>query len=188
MKLPWPHAYRNAIMAASVALYLGASPEVVKQVAVTFRGLPQRLELRGSKNGIAFYNDSGSTNPHSTLAAIYGFSKPVVLIMGGKDRGVSYRAVKEAIKGSCVSAVVLYGENKRKIQKEIKSVAAGVPIRLADTLEGAVKTAYEFARKSQKSPEEWAILFSPGAASFDMFKNSFDRGRKFNAIVKRYLK
>lgn len=183
MKLPWPHAYRNAVMAASVALYLGVKPEVVKKIATSFRGLPQRLEYRGSKNGVSFYNDSGSTNPHATAAAIRSFSKPTVLIMGGKDRGVSYQEVYRELRKSYVRKVVLYGENKAKILREIRG--ARVPSVYAGTLQEAVEIAYA---SSKKLGSECAVLFSPGAASFDMFKNSYARGDAFNAIVKQYLK
>lgn len=185
MKLPWPHVYKNAVMAASVGLYLGASSQAVKRVATSFRGLPQRLEFRGSKDRIDIYNDSGSTNPHATSAAIRALSKPFVLIMGGKDRGVSYREMKKAMRGSSLRALVLYGENQRKIFREIKGT--GVLTEFAATLEDAVSKSYQRVKKLRKSGEEWVILFSPGAASFDMFKDYVDRGRKFDAIVKRYL-
>ena len=133
---------------------------------------------------ISFYNDSASTNPHTTAAAIRAFpNAPTVLIAGGQDKGLNYAPLARALKHSTVKLVVLFGENKHKIAKTIKKT--GVQLRLANNLHSAVKIATRFAvLLATRYSLPPIIIFSPGAASFDMFKNYADRGNKFKKIVK----
>lgn len=174
LKIPGHHNFKNAVMAASVALFLGCRGEVVQRVVTRFRGLPQRLQLVGIVNGVRFYNDSASTNPYAASAAVQAFEEPFVLIAGGRDKGrVSHAPLAKVLKGSAAMAVVLFGENKARVRHALKT--CGVRTVVAGSLEAAVRRAVEFAP---------IVVFSPGAASFDMFKDSKERGVVFNKIVK----
>jgi len=186
------HNFKNAVMAAEVARALKIPHATILKAIRKFRGLPHRLEFIRSipysqvlKNmRISFYNDSASTNPHTTAAAIRAFpNAPTVLIAGGQDKGLNYAPLARALKHSTVKLVVLFGENKHKIAKTIKKT--GVQLRLANNLHSAVKIATRFAvRGRARYSLPPIIIFSPGAASFDMFKNYADRGNKFKKIVK----
>src|SRR3989338_1437373 len=88
------HNFRNAVMAASVALYLDCDPAIIKRVVQRFVGNPLRLQKVRDLDGILFYNDSASTNPISTAAAIQAFETPTILIAGGRDKGFPYDALK----------------------------------------------------------------------------------------------
>lgn len=182
MQMPGAHNYRNAVMAASVALYMGCAPNMVRKIACVFRGLPLRLQRIRLVGGIAFYNDSAATNPHATAAALASFTTPTILIIGGRDKGFSYDIVSKALVDSSVRLCIVLGENSSLIEPLFTK--AHINVTKAESLEQAVKAAWRYALKQQKKNEEWNILFSSGAASFDMFKNYIDRGRRFNKIVK----
>ncbi|OGZ44032.1 MAG: UDP-N-acetylmuramoylalanine--D-glutamate ligase [Candidatus Ryanbacteria bacterium RIFCSPHIGHO2_02_FULL_45_17b] len=174
------HNFRNAVMAASVALYLDCDPAIIKRVVQRFVGNPLRLQKVRDLDGILFYNDSASTNPISTAAAIQAFETPTILIAGGRDKGFPYDALKRVARWPALQHVVLVGENTSLLKKAFK----GEEITEVHELEKAVRTAFRYVMKRRKKGELWNIVFSPGAASFDMFKNYKERGKKFNEIVK----
>ena len=179
--IPGSHNYRNAVMAASVALYLGCAPGVVKKTALAFRGLPFRLQNIGSRNGILFYNDSAATNPHATAVAITSFKNPTVLIAGGRNKGFAYDVLGNAAGKSSLKHVIAVGENAAELKQAFSNV---VDVTKMPTLEKGVEAAMRYIVKKRKKDEEWVVLFSPGAASFDMFENYMERGEAFNKIVK----
>lgn len=183
IKLPGMHNYRNAVMAASVALYVGCAPAAVAKAAMTFSGLPLRLQRVRSVHHITFYNDSAATNPHATAAAIVSFTTPTVLIAGGRDKGFSYAILGKTAHKSVIRHVMAVGENATRLEQVFSK--AGVQGTVVDSLERAVQAAWRYVIKQQKKDEHWNILFSPGAASFDMFQDYKERGRMFNKIVKR---
>lgn len=198
LKIPGYHNFKNAVMAATVALDLGIDRKTVLKAVKNFRGLEHRLEFVRKltvrqahyKNKLAvihFYNDSASTNPQTSAAAVLSFKNPTILIAGGYDKGLDYKPLARAIKKSSVKSVVLFGANKEKIKRQIADSKA--QIVLATNLRRAVKTAYRFAKKLLHSEfytlNSVVVLFSPGAASFDMFKNYADRGEQFKKIVER---
>lgn len=195
------HNFKNAVMAATVAAHLGAAKKTIARVITRFPGNEHRLEFVRAVRGISFYNDSASTTPESLAAAIQSFpGVPSVIIAGGKDKGLDYSAVRATLRSKeakDVRLVALLGENKKKIRRAI--AAAGVPIREAATLRSAVRTAYQTAkqcatralkaangrtRRAARSPRA-AVIFSPGAASFDMFTNYAERGRMFKIEARR---
>mgnify|MGYP001607327411 CR=1 FL=1 len=183
---------KNTVLASTVAAYLGCSAAKIHQTVRGFKGVEHRMELIKDENGIRFINDSASTNPQTAAAAVLQFTShqspvtsPLILIAGGKDKNLNYKPLAEAIKKSDnVKMVILIGENKDKIAKAIR--AGKVKMQTAKNLKEAVRLAYESAgslvagHKSSVS-----ILFSPGAASFDMFQDYADRGRQFKTAVKK---
>lgn len=183
MRVPGAHNFQNAVVAATIALRFGVKPEIIKKVVRGFRGLPLRLQFVVRLDGVDFYNDSASTNPYASAAAVRAFDRPSILIAGGKDKGFGYESLAEALRGSTVKLVVLYGENKSRIYMALKDCS--MPVEMSPTLELAVRRAFTYARKVRSSEQGWAIVFSPGAASFDMFADYKERGEAFNTIVKK---
>lgn len=175
ISLPGEHNLRNAVIAACAAHELGIQDETIFKTIKKYRGLPYRLEHVATIRGIKAYNDSASTNPVTASAAIRAFKVPSVLIAGGKDKGFGYEPLSEALKGSSTQTVVLFGENKEKIKKAIEGT---VRIKMAKDLEDAVRKALASLQKGG------VLIFSPGAASFDMFANYKERGKRFTAIAK----
>ncbi len=193
LKLIGAHAYRNAIMAATVARSLGIPDRTIVKTLKSFRGLEHRLEFIKNVSGVKFYNDSASTNPHTAAAAVGAFkNEPHILIAGGQDKGLNYAPLAKALKNSSTRLVILFGENKKKIHRAIKN--RGVKIAIAENLSEAIRTAYKYTTKSyvlsssakggSASGGKSCIVFSPGAASFDQFQNYADRGRQFKKLVK----
>jgi UDP-N-acetylmuramoylalanine--D-glutamate ligase len=197
---------KNKTMAAAVAASLHCPPETIGSVIKNFRGLKHRMELVRSitlkshsyvlKNvRMTFYNDSASTNPQTAAAAILSLSRhphtlnakpyPLILIAGGKDKNLDYAPLAEAIRESeNVSAVVLFGENKGTIMRQVSGVRCQV--KLVKNLNLAVSESYKIAKKliNSQTHQLITILFSPASASFDMFKDYADRGEQFKKIVK----
>ncbi|MBI5220429.1 MAG: UDP-N-acetylmuramoyl-L-alanine--D-glutamate ligase [Candidatus Liptonbacteria bacterium] len=204
LKVRGGHQYRNAVLAATVAEHLGVPAKIIQRVTRSFPGLPHRLQLvrrakprtvplGGShawakprtvlpgRSGawVDFYDDSASTNPTATVAALSAFADtPHVLLAGGRDKDLNYRPLAQAIRKNRTRAVVLIGQDKEKIARAIR--ATRVPIYRSATLSAAVRKAYALAKKF---PPRSAVVFSPAALSFDMFRNYQDRGEQFQKIV-----
>ncbi len=172
---------KNFDMASAVAKTCGVSNTVIERTIKGFVGLEHRLELVRKIKSISFYNDSAGTNPVATAAAILSFKEPIVLIAGGKDKGFSYAPLSAALKKSSVGYVVLFGENREKIAHEIRGSRRHVAF--ADSLASALQEAYARAKELAAQKESAIVIFSPGAASFDMFKNYKDRGEKYKKAV-----
>lgn len=144
-----------------------------------FKGLEHRLEYVATKRGITFYNDSFSSAPTATMAAITAFERPIVLIVGGFDRGVDLMPLAERIAAT------------RAIEKVI--VIGQIRGRLADTFDRIGFTKFDSTGETDMNkivdlaigyaPQDGVVLLSPGCASFDMFKNFSERGRLFKRAV-----
>ncbi|MCX6702293.1 MAG: hypothetical protein NTW60_00230, partial [Candidatus Wolfebacteria bacterium] len=184
-KMPGEHNLKNSAMAAAVALSFSCSKEKVAEIIKNFKGNEHRLEFVKKIKNISFYNDSASTNPQTTTAAISAFKEPNILIAGGKDKGLDYSPLAKTLKSSNTKLVILFGENKNKIRKQI----AGSKARIVFAKD--LKTAVNFAHKTAKNltlqfaNSPIIILFSPAAASFDMFKDYADRGKKFKELAQK---
>jgi len=172
------HNMKNAAMAATVCLSLGIPKEVVKKAVTAFPGWEHRMEFVRKIGWVSFINDSASTNPH-TIAAAARSAEPKILIAGGSDKNLDYKILSETLKKWPPQHIVLMGENQKKISQ---AVPRSMPLTFVNSLKEAVQTAYKEARKSGSMID---IILSPGAASFDMFKNYADRGEKFKETVKR---
>ncbi|OGZ00703.1 MAG: hypothetical protein A3A43_00720 [Candidatus Liptonbacteria bacterium RIFCSPLOWO2_01_FULL_56_20] len=175
-------ARKNYDMAAAIARFIGCDDALIRRTIDGFRGLEHRLEFVRAVKGVRFFNDSAATNPTAAAGAVRSFSEPLVLIAGGKDKGLDYGTLAKALARRTVKLVVLFGENKNKIRHAIRK--SDVPVRLARNLKEAVCLAYRTARLLAHAPSYAAVVLSPGAASFDMFQNYADRGRKFKKLVK----
>jgi len=189
---------KNLVMAATVAAYLDCHNEKSVQSAKKFRGVAHRLEFVCEVGGVKFYNDSAGTNPQTAAAAIRYFSDtlnpkrcPLILIAGGKDKGLDYSPLAQAIQESPnVRAVVLFGENKQKIAKAISGIRKREPAYRTGRLRiTEVKNLTEAVKQSRLYAKRYTlnaiILFSPASASFDMFADYKERGEQFKDIVKK---
>ncbi len=196
--MPGEHNLKNAAMAAAIALSLGCPKEKVAKIIKNFKGNEHRLELTRTirinqlyphkSASISFYNDSASTNPQTTIAAINAFKEPKIVIMGGKDKELDYEPLAKTIKKSNTKLIILFGENKNKIAKAISGIKNNeLRIMEVKNLNSAVNLAYKTAKSliNQFPNFPIIILFSPAAASFDMFKDYADRGKKFKELVKK---
>ena len=182
LKIPGKHNLKNSVMAATIAKNLGIDKKIILKTIKNFKGVEHRLEFVRQIGNIIFYNDSASTNPYTAAAAIKAFSEPKVLIAGGKDKNLDYSPFAKALKNSNTKLIILFGENKKKIEKAV--VKSGIPVKLIKTLKNAVNLAYQKSKNYNLKPKNY-ILFSPASASFDMFKDYKDRGEKFKKMVRK---
>ena len=167
---------KNGLFVLLTLKILGKNLKEIKEKFENFKGLPHRLEYIGEKNGIKVFNDSKSTNPHSVKNAIESFDEKIVLIMGGLNKGLSFKEIKNLIKEKC-KGVVLFGKSKFEILKDIED--KDIRIEISENLYNALKIAFKIAEKKD------VIIFSPGCASFDMYKNYEERGEDFKNAFKR---
>ena len=174
LKILGAHNFKNAVMAATVAKSLGVSEKIILKTVKKFHGLPYRTQFTKKIRGVNYYNDSASTNPSSTIAALKSFTQPVILICGGASKNIDFKKLgKEA--GKMAKKIILFGQNKKEIRKTIKLSSK---VKIAGTLYEAVKIASFFSSSGD------IILFSPASTSFDMFKNYEERGMVFDKIIK----
>lgn len=187
------HNFENVLPSIVMAKKLEVKNDVIEKVISNFKGLPNRLEIVKESKNIKFVNDSFSTNPSTSMAAIDSFDEDTVLMAGGYDKGLDYSqwALKILTKPS-LKAVVLMGDTQEKMYQSLKKAeedldeAEGSPTKIVkrDTFEQAFeeakKMAFQFAEKSGSA----ALVMSPATASFDMFKSYKERGEKFRELVK----
>lgn len=175
------HNRENVTAAICASRFAGAKIEAIKKAVFSFKGLKHRLELVGKVQGVSFYNDSFSTNPQPTIAAINSFTEPLTLILGGSDKELDYNEMAELMaKTKNLKTIVLIGEIAPKIKKAISKARFGGKI-----VELGKVNMDKIVKKSLKStPEGGVVLLSPATASFDMFKDYKDRGSQFKQVVK----
>jgi len=163
----------NQAAVLSVASILGIGKEACLQVFNEFKGIEHRMEQVAEINNVRFINDSKATTVESCMWALDNISSPVILIAGGKDKGVDYNIILEPLRRK-VKEVILIGEAKKKLDSAFRGHIA---LDEANSLEEAVQRAYFKA-----SPGD-CVLLSPMCASFDMFANYEERGRVFKRAV-----
>jgi UDP-N-acetylmuramoylalanine--D-glutamate ligase len=169
-----PHDVEDALAVAATTIPVGALPAAVAKACEHFAGLAHRVSPVGEIDGVTYFDDSKATTPHATVAALRGFDK-VVLIAGGRNKGIDLSSMKEA--GDHVHAVVAIGDSA----DEIASVfSATHDVMIAHDMPDAVAFARRFA--DGKVP----VLLSPGCASFDWYRNYGERGDDFARIVREY--
>lgn len=175
------HNIQNASAAITVAKQFGIDNGSIQNGLSGFKGLPHRIEYVRTLDGVDYYNDSFSSNPSSTLAAINSFEKPEILIMGGVDRGADFEHfVDEVSRLDKIKQVILIGEIRFKLGKLMSDKGVQFEVKELDakTMSEIVASAKELA-----SPGD-VVLLSPGCASFDLFKDFYDRGDQFRNEVK----
>ncbi len=179
--LPLPGRHnRNNLCAALTALdAFGLDAAALATHATTFQPLPHRLQVLGVREGITWVNDSISTTPHATLAALALYrDQRVALLAGGHDRGVDWSAFAEAMPTQRPVAIVTMGQNGPRIREVLQpaAAAAGVVLSSAQDLESAV------AQARDALAGDGVVLLSPGAPSFGAYRDYTERGRHFAAL------
>ncbi len=176
MDLPGEHNRLNAMCAWKAAEALGIDEDVIRKTITRFRGVPGRLEFVREIEGVKIYNDTTATTPEATLAALRALDpecqKSIVLIMGGADKSLDMSGLLAEIPAHTRKVLLLMGSGTERIQNSMPEAT------VYESLESAVKSAADSAQRGD------IILFSPAFASFGMFKNEFDRGDRFVALVK----
>lgn len=169
------HNQYNSMAASLASTAVDIKKEVIRESLITFQSLEHRMETVATIKGVTFINDSKATNVNSTWFALESMLHPVVLILGGVDKGNDYAILEELVKEK-VKAIVVLGVDNQKIHE---ALGAFVPaIADATSAEEAVQKAFRFATKGD------VVLLSPACASFDLFKNYEDRGQQFKHAVK----
>ncbi len=171
--LPGEHNRKNAACARAAAQCLGIPDDIIKNVLKTFTSLPNRLEFLGEKNGIEFYNDSNATTPDATIAALKTLAskkKPIVLIAGGSDKELIFDDLARAIETTAKTVVLFRGVAQEKLQALF---GTALPVEIASNMDEAFAAALKVAAPGN------IVLLSPGATSFGIFKNEYDRGEQF---------
>jgi len=184
LTLPGRHNVANLLAAVSVGLLFGLAPDAIRSAAATFAGVEHRLEPVGLVDGVRFVNDSQGTQPDAVAAALRSFEAPLVLIAGGRDKGIDLRELAPVV-AERAAAAVLIGESGPALATLFR--AAGLRrVEEAGTLEAAVPRADALAREllADAAPGIVAtVLLSPAAASFDQFPDYAARGRAFKTAV-----
>lgn len=181
IKLRGNHNYENACAAiAATAGLVDVDTQI--DVISNFGGVEHRLELVKEIDGVKWYNDSIGTSPTRTMAGLHSFEEDIVLIAGGYDKHLDYKPLAKPILEK-VKTLILMGQTADKIFYAVKEEAEiqnkQIEIYVCDSLEDTVKMAHKVAKQGQ------IVLFSPASASFDLFKNFAERGKKFKELVNR---
>lgn len=173
IKIKGVHNLENAMAASAMALLAGLPEDSIREALREFEGLEHRLEFVREIDGVVYINDSKGTNVGAVLKSLEGLDRPTVLIAGGRDKDGDFTTLRQLVKEK-VRAVVLIGEAREKLSQALRGAAECV---FADTLEDAVRTAKNLA------PKGGAVLLSPACASFDMFRDYEERGKRFKEAV-----
>lgn len=176
--LPGRHNLENVAASAAIALALGAEPEAVGRAVAPFPGLPHRLRPVGRIGGVSFYDDSKATNTGAALRSVEAFEAPVILMLGGQDKGGDFGGLIRRI-GGRLRAVVTFGADGESIAGEIERSAAGGPqVVRGGAMEDSVPVALGLARPGD------VVLLAPGCASFDAYAGYAARGEAFVSAVR----
>ena len=177
IKLPGVHNVENYLAAISVVD--GMVPdEIIQDFAGTFQGVEHRIELIRTRKGVRWYNDSIASSPSRTIAGLNSFHQKVILIAGGKDKGISYESLGPVI-NERVKLLLLCGATAGVIRQSVEQAANynGLEILDVEDYQEAVSLADSHSREGD------VVILSPASTSFDRFANFMDRGKTFKNIV-----
>ena len=177
IKIPGMHNVEN-YMAAIAAVSGLVDDKVIVNTAKTFGGVPHRIELVREKDGVKYYNSSIDSSPNRTINTLKVFKDKVILIAGGKDKGIPYDEIGEPIADK-VKDLILIGATSGKIEDALNKTGRRNEVRIkhATTYEEAVSYAHSIAEKGD------IVLLSSASTSFDMFRNFEERGNLFKKLV-----
>jgi len=168
------HNVENVMAAAAAAFLVGVSPQAIAEGVRSFAGVEHRIEFVAEINGVNYYNDSKATNVDATLKALDAFPANVIVILGGKDKGSDYTLLRDLLARHAKLALLI-GAATEKIASQI---AGAVSLEKVETIERAVRRAYDVAKPGD------TVLLAPACASFDQFQNYEHRGRVFKQRVR----
>ena len=183
--LPGAHNRSNVAAAVAVGLLFGIAPDAIADAVAAFAGVEHRLEPVAQADGVRYVNDSQGTQPDAVIAALRSFPRPLVLICGGRAKGLPIDELAR-VAAERASAAVVIGESGPELRAAFE--AAGlVRCETAPTLEAAVVRADAICRELVSADRPGTVLLSPAAASFDMFVDYAARGRAFKVAVGELL-
>lgn len=177
LRVPGPHARRNLLAAALAARLMGTPAAAISRALGEFPGVEHRLEMFLESGGVRFCNDSAATVPQAVEAALFAFETPIVLITGGTDKNLDFAPVRSAYRRA-KAIVLLAGSGSEKLRTLLDQDGTSYEGPY-DDLDKAVLRALDKAVPGD------TVLLSPGCTSFGMFRNEFDRGRKFKECAAR---
>ena len=172
-RLNGKHNAENVMAAMAAVQCRGIEYGAMEETIRSFQAPPHRCEIVATVADVTFVNDSKATNLHALESSLRGQEAPVILIVGGKDKGLDYNEITPIV-GDATTRIFCIGEMRERIFEAWKDVAA---CEISDSLESAVNSAASAATKGQ------TVLFSPGTSSFDMFSSYGERGEAFRAAV-----
>ena len=178
-KLLGEHNLSNLLASIKVAKLMNVSPKIIEKSLKSFKGVPSRQEFVKEINGVKYFNDTTATMPDASIMAINVFSdnfpnSRLILICGGQNKGLNYNKLTDAIKEKVNILIMLPGTASDKIKEGLFEYNKLYEVSL---MKEAVKKAKELSKRGD------VVILSPGAASFNLFKNEFDRGRQFVEAV-----
>lgn len=180
--IPGEHNLSNVMAAISATFACGLNAAQIKKALPQIKGVPHRLEFVKELNGIKYYNDTAATIPNAAISAINSFEQKVILIAGGADKNLDFSDFAKEICEKIKKIILLSGNATEKLLRQINKCSNEEfqnNIEIVDSMEDAVKLAKKSAGKGD------VVLLSPGAASFGLFANEFERGDKFKEAVKK---
>lgn len=177
IKIPGMHNVEN-YMAAIAAVYRLVPKEIFEKVACEFGGVEHRIELVRKLDGVSYYNSSIDSSPNRSVNTLRVFGKNVVMIAGGKDKGIPYDDIGPAV-AEHVKTLVLIGKTAEKIEEAVLAAPGGEKVKIIHAK--SYPEAVDKARENAQSGD--VVLLSPASTSFDMFNNFEERGNLFKEIV-----
>ena len=176
LALTGTHNLYNSLAAGISANVAGIDKADIRKALSDFEGVPHRLEYVATVRDVRFVNDSKATNVNSCWYALQSMKTPVVLILGGKDKGNEYKEIEDLVRQKC-RALVFLGLHNEKLHAFFDPM--GLPVAEVQTgMKDAVEAAYRLAQRGD------TVLLSPCCASFDLFQSYEDRGDQFKACVR----
>jgi UDP-N-acetylmuramoylalanine--D-glutamate ligase len=175
IKIPGLHNIENIMTAIMAARICNCPQDGIIRTISGFRGISHRIEYVADKQGVAYYDDSKGTNVGAVMRALETFDKPVILLLGGRDKDGDFETLAPLIKER-VKALMLFGEARDRINEKVGGI---VETEIRPTLREAILEAHRRATAGD------VVLLSPGCASFDEFTNYKDRGNFFQAQVRK---
>jgi UDP-N-acetylmuramoylalanine--D-glutamate ligase len=169
-----PHNLYNAMAATLVGQLLGVTAASLRATLRNFKGVEHRQEFVRELNGVRYYNDSKATSVDAVWYALQAFDRPIVLMLGGRDKGNDYSRITDLVRKH-VRAIVAMGESADKVERAFQGIK---PLRRAGSIDEAVLAAQHLAQQGD------VVLLSPACASFDWFENYEQRGRVFKELVR----
>ena len=183
IKLLGEHNLANIALAVEAARKLGIKELFIKKSVEKFKGLPGRLEFIREVKGVKYYNDTTATTPEAVMAAMESLKEnkgKIILIGGGADKNLEYGGYAKTVKKYVKALILFRGAASNKIISSLGKTK--FPTEIVDSMKKAIEITKINAKKGD------IVLLSPGAASFGVFKNEFDRGGQFNKAVKKLRK
>ncbi len=174
LKIPGAHNLENALAATAAARCCGVGTDAIARALSSFEGVEHRLEKVQSVNGVTYWNDSKATNPDATIKALEAFDKPVIVLLGGRNKGNSFEEVARLATSRAKHAIV-FGEAAGEIGEALARVGADYEAAVSMT------DAVSLAARGAASGDD--VLLSPACASFDEFDSFEHRGRVFKQLV-----